>query len=368
MSIIINQGYKGFLFKNGRFIKMVGPGKYSTMFNKEYYLAKIDNKEISIDDLDMEISELLIDPNFKKSVVFHEVIEGMIDLNFVDNIFCSLLTPGKYCFWNKNEHKFYRLDLTKPEIQDDFPKYFLNHPSLEDYIQQFDVENNTKGILFFDNKFVKILEPGKYYFTKGLVKVDVVMVPSTYVNVEVSGQELLTLDKVTIRINCLYSYKINNYVEAVVNNSDYSTKLYTLAQLAIRKYVSSKNLDELLASKDEMEKYLKDKVKKEAEALFIDIDSINIKDIILPGEIRTIMNNVILGQKQAEANIISRREEVASTRSLLNTARLMDENKTLYKLKELEYIEKICEHVGNININGGTDIVSTITSIINSNK
>ncbi|UKI50245.1 MAG: hypothetical protein L6U99_01960 [Clostridium sp.] len=80
------------------------------------------------------------------------------------------------------------------------------------------------------------------------------------------------------------------------------------------------------------------------------------------------MNTVLLAEKKAQANFISRREEVASTRSLLNTARLMDENKTLYKLKELEYIEKICEHVGNININGGTDIISTLTSIINSNK
>lgn len=368
MSIIINQGYNGFLFKNGKFIKMVGPGKYSTMFNKSYYLAKMDNNQITIDDLDIDVKEFLTDKAFKNSTILHEVEDGMVDLHFANNIFCSVLAPGKYYFWNAYEHDFYRLDLTKPEIDEDFPKVLLNHPSLADYIEEFDVKNNTKGVLFFDNRFVKVLEPGKYYFTKGLVKVNVVMAPSTYTNVDVIGQELLTLDKVTIRINCLYSYKIIDYVEAIVNNSDYSMKLYTMAQLAIREYVSSKNLDELLISKGEMEEYLKNKVKEAAESLGIDINSINVKDIILPGEIRTIMNNVILAQKQAEASIISRREEVASTRSLLNTARLMDENKTLYKLKELEYIEKICEHVGNININGGTDIISTITSIVNSNK
>ncbi len=61
---------------------------------------------------------------------------------------------------------------------------------------------------------------------------------------------------------------------------------------------------------------------------------------------------------------ITRREEVASTRSLLNTAKLMDENATLYKLKELEHIEKICENVGNITVAGGNGILSEITKIV----
>lgn len=75
------------------------------------------------------------------------------------------------------------------------------------------------------------------------------------------------------------------------------------------------------------------------------------------------MNTVLMAEKRAQANIITRREEVASTRSMLNTAKLMDENKTLYKLKELEYLEKICEHVGNINV-GGRDILSQLSLLV----
>ena len=74
------------------------------------------------------------------------------------------------------------------------------------------------------------------------------------------------------------------------------------------------------------------------------------------------MNTVLIAEKRAQANVITRREEVASTRSLLNTARLMDENKTLYKLKELEYIEKICSHVGNINLNGNNDLLAQLSA------
>ena len=75
-----------------------------------------------------------------------------------------------------------------------------------------------------------------------------------------------------------------------------------------------------------------------------------------------------LAEKQAQANVITRREEVASTRSLLNTAKLMDENQTLYKLKELEYVERICENVGNISLNGNGNILSQLTAILNGNN
>ncbi len=98
--------------------------------------------------------------------------------------------------------------------------------------------------------------------------------------------------------------------------------------------------------------------------MFVEIVEAGVKDIILPGEIREIMNTVLIAEKKAQANVISRREEVASTRSLLNTAKLMDENKTLYKLKELEYVERICENVGNITLNGSGDILAQLTSIL----
>ena len=83
----------------------------------------------------------------------------------------------------------------------------------------------------------------------------------------------------------------------------------------------------------------------------------------LPG-----VNTVLIAEKRAQANVITRREEVASTRSLLNTAKLMDENKTLYKLKELEYVERICENVGNINIGSNSDVLAQLTTILHGNN
>ena len=104
--------------------------------------------------------------------------------------------------------------------------------------------------------------------------------------------------------------------------------------------------------------------KSKEKDLFVEITDAGVKDIILPGEIREIMNTVLVAEKRAQANVITRREEVASTRSLLNTAKLMDENQTLYKLKELEYVERICENVGNISLNGNGNILSQLTEIL----
>ena len=104
------------------------------------------------------------------------------------------------------------------------------------------------------------------------------------------------------------------------------------------------------------------KLKEKEADLYVEFTDSGVKDIILPGEVRDIMNTVLIAEKRAQANVITRREEVASTRSLLNTAKLMDENTTLYKLKELEYIEKICDKVGNISV-GNSDILGQLNDI-----
>ncbi|MEM6802841.1 MAG: slipin family protein, partial [Bacteroidota bacterium] len=88
-----------------------------------------------------------------------------------------------------------------------------------------------------------------------------------------------------------------------------------------------------------------------------------IKDIILPGDIKEIMNKVLIAQKNAQANTIMRREETASTRSLLNTAKLMEENEMLFRLKEMEYVEKISDKINNISLSGGGQILDQLKEI-----
>ena len=109
-------------------------------------------------------------------------------------------------------------------------------------------------------------------------------------------------------------------------------------------------------------------VKEKAEAIGYKLISAGARDIILPGEVREIMNRVLLAEKQAQANIIQRREETASTRSLMNTAKLMENNPTLLRLKELESLEKMIEKVQEIKLMGGGSFLDQLGSLLSDRK
>ena len=80
-----------------------------------------------------------------------------------------------------------------------------------------------------------------------------------------------------------------------------------------------------------------------------------IKDVILPGEMKEILNGVVLAEKQAQASVIRRREEANATRSQLNTAKLIEDNPVLMRLKELEALEKVTEKIDTLTVFGGLD-------------
>jgi len=79
--------------------------------------------------------------------------------------------------------------------------------------------------------------------------------------------------------------------------------------------------------------------------------------IILPGDMRNILGKVVEAKKSAQANAIRRREETTATRSLLNTAKVMEDNPTALRLKGLETLEKVTDKIGTISVYGGLDSV-----------
>ena len=190
------------------------------------------------------------------------------------------------------------------------------------------------------------------------------LVDTRLTRMEITGQEIMTQDKVGLRINFVCNYRITDYVKILTEIDDYAGQMHFAAQLALRDFVGKQKLDDILANKDELSRYAFERLKAKENEFFVEIIDAGVKDIILPGEIRDIMNTVLIAEKRAQANVITRREEVASTRSLLNTAKLMEENPTLYRLKELEHIERICENVGNINLNGNGDVLSQLMGLM----
>ena len=95
-------------------------------------------------------------------------------------------------------------------------------------------------------------------------------------------------------------------------------------------------------------------VSERAKALGAEVGEIGVKDVILPGDIRELLNKVVEAERVAKANLIRRQEETAATRSLLNTSKLMENNPLLLRLKELEALEKLVEKVGRIDLHTGS--------------
>ena len=218
-----------------------------------------------------------------------------------------------------------------------------------------EVANQQVGLLFIDGKLVRVLKAGKFGFWNFNQSVEVQVVETRAQQLEVAGQEILTKDKVSLRVNLSATFKVADAVKAVTELANFREFLYNALQLALRKAIGTKVLDTLLADKEAIDTFVMNFVAKKVAAFGLTLIEVGVKDIILPGEMKTILNQVVEAEKAAKANIIKRREETAATRSLLNTAKLMDESATLRRLKELETLEKVADKVDNITVFGGLE-------------
>lgn len=360
--IIINENQRGFLFKNGKYIKLLGAGKYYLSHDKEIEISELEEL---IQTNKCSLETLLADKDVAEQTTTVDVGDEELALHYVNGRFSSVLRYGKFAFWNvTDKHEFKLVNISTPDVDASVPEYIFSKLPQACY-QKFEVAEYQKALLYFNQKLERVLDGGIYYFWKNSVKIDVKTVDTRLTQMDITGQEILTADKVTLRINLVCNYRVTDVVKIMTEIDDFGEQLHVAAQLAIREYVGKYKLDDILENKEQMSKFVFDKLKAREKELFVEIVNADVKDIILPGEIREIMNTVLIAEKRAQANVITRREEVASTRSLLNTAKLMDENQTLYKLKEMEYAERICENVGNINLNGNGNILTQLTALLN---
>lgn len=218
-----------------------------------------------------------------------------------------------------------------------------------------EVPVESAGLLFVDGKLVRTLAPGAYAFWNFQRNVVAEVIDLRVQSLEVSGQELLTRDKVSLRVNLAASLRVTDPVAARTKVTKYSDYLYRELQYGLRKAVSAKTLDELLGDKASLDADIFAYVYGRVGELGLEVLGVGVKDVILPGEMKDILNSVVQAEKAAQANVIRRREEANATRSLLNTARLIEQSPVLMRLKELEALEKVTEKIDKLTVFGGLD-------------
>ena len=222
------------------------------------------------------------------------------------------------------------------------------------------------GILTVDGKIDRVLEPGRHAFWQTRQGVAAELIDLRVKTLEVSGQEILTRDKVALRINLTATYRVADALKAVREVQGPLEQLYKAAQFALRSVVGTRTLDTLLEDKGAIDKDVGELLVERAGDLGFDVLNVGVKDIILPGDMKELLGKVVEAEKAAQANVIRRREETNATRSLLNTAKVMESNAVALRLKELETLEKITDKIGQISVYGGLD--SVLSDLVRLNK
>ncbi|TIN16207.1 MAG: slipin family protein [Mesorhizobium sp.] len=223
-----------------------------------------------------------------------------------------------------------------------------------EHMFQRPVVDGQVGLLFVDGVYTRTLAAGVHAFWNVERMVQVKVVDLKRQSLDVAGQEVLTKDRVTIRVNIAVEYRVVDPVTAVSTVKDFSEALYRALQYAFRKTLGALTLDQILDKKITVDEEAAAKVRSDMAAIGLEVSDIALKDVILPGEMREILNQVVSAEKQAEANVIRRREETNATRSLLNTAKVMAENPVMLRLKELEALEAIAGKVERLTVHNGT--------------
>lgn len=358
-NVIINAYQIGLVFRRGEYRRILTPG--------DYWLW---NEEVMIYDLTkqfqppIELNILLQDIAVAEALHVVEVSNTEIVLQYENGLLKQVLTEGRYTFWKSIvQYDFVRADISKIEITENIGRATLQHKLLAPYLRNVTVDSHEKALLLVDGNYVQTLNSGVYYWWKNSIAVIVAKTDMRMQQIEINGQEILTKDKAALRINGQAQYKVVDIEKALLQNKEYDKQLYVAFQLALREYIGAYSFDELLEKKETIAPYILKAAAGKALALGVEVTGFGIRDIILPGDVKEIMNQVLIAEKKAQANIIMRREETASTRTLLNTAKLMEENSMLFKLKEMEYVEKIAEKINNISVSGNGVLIEQLKQI-----
>lgn len=331
----------GLYFRDGEFRGLLGEGRHR-LFDP---LGKVRVDVVSRrdpwlvhDKLDVVVKSGTL---VGKAVVL-DLKDYQRALVWIEGRFSHVLPPGLFAYWTDLRAVAIEVvDARAVRFEHQDLPVIMRSTLAERVLEVVSLEQGFQGVVFYDGRFVETLTSGRYAFWRNIAHVKVVPVDVRETTLDVSGQDIMTADKVTLRMNAVATYRVVDPRTAVTTVDDVRQALYREVQLALRAVVGVRELDALLADKDVVAREVEELVRRRTGELGLELVSAGVRDIILPGEMKDLMNKVTEAKKSAEANLIVRREETAAMRSQVNTAKLLQDNPTLMRLRELEVLEKI---------------------------
>lgn len=357
--VVIGDAERGLVYRNRRFERALAPGVHRLFAWRgqlDVVVHDIRRPEYAGDDVDSLIAAL--GNRLGETFVLADIGMDEVGLVSKNGRLEDVLAPGvRRLYWRD----LVQVGVEKASLAEglrvapDVTRRLRQLGVLSRVAVVLEVPAESAGLVFVDNTLEQVLGAGSYAFWNFQKNVAVETIELRVQSMEVSGQELLTRDKVSLRVNLAASVRVTDPVAARTRVAKYGDYVYRELQYGLRKAVAARTLDELLGDKATLDAEIFAYVRGRVEELGIEVLGVGVKDVILPGEMREILNGVVQAEKQAQANVIRRREEANATRSLLNTAKLIDESPVLMRLKELEALEKVTEKIDRLTVFGGLD-------------
>ena len=193
-----------------------------------------------------------------------------------------------------------------------------------------------KGLLYRAGRLVRTLDAGLHWTLRPFAAVQVVDVRSRLA--VVAGQEILSADNVALRITLALRYRVIRPDTAVEVAQSFADALYLEAQLVLRDLVSGMPVETLLERRGELGAQVRAALEPKASLLGVELETVGIKDVTFPAQLKQIFAQVVEARKSAEAALERARGETASLRQLANAARMLEGNPSLVTVKTLQAV------------------------------
>ena len=366
----IRQHERGLLFRYGDFVRLLPPGEHwfwERLINAQRAEVQVVNTLSTRFEHPM-LEVLLTNAELRESLEIVENSDTQRAVVWKDQRVLCVLGPGRFAFWkNPAKIQIAQYDVESFRFEHRKLQAILQAPDAARWLDGVKVDAGETVLLFRDGVLIDRLGEGLHVFWKGTGQVTWKTVSLREQMLDVAGQEIITADKVSLRVNLVVTFLVADPVKSVTASTDAGQALYRDAQLALRAVIGTRQLDDLLADKESVGNELRQMIVARAGELGLMVRNVGLRDIILPGDMKLLLNQVIAATKEAEANVIRRREETAAARSQANTAKLLAENPPLARLKELEALQQILAGAKATFVlgNGGNgDLVKQVTGLL----
>ena len=183
------------------------------------------------------------------------------------------------------------------------------------------VNQYQRGVVLTLGKFTGVKSPGLRLFFPGIQSVTMVDVRST--PIDVPKQEVITRDNVTVGVDAVVYFRVIHAPKAVLETTDYIYATSQFAQAALRDVTGNVDLDDLLATREEISQQIKEIVDAETDKGGIDVENVKIQNIELPGDMKRAMAKQAEAERERRANIINADGERAAAETLAEAARIL---------------------------------------------